>query len=157
MTNSNDQRSQHTGDPRLVEIEQELRRGNYLRDDDRPLARILEEDAEIVSRLHMDLDEITSEMKRFYDLGREGLGEPVVTDDDFEISVREDRGIIPSPWGDHYAAPKAIIDVTNLRNGKKLKFSMLGWHLIRSHCFFQGKGSPFRIDPRELHDFFEET
>ena len=157
MTNSHDQHSRHTGDPRLLEIEQELRRGNYLRDDDRPLERILGEDAEIVSRLHMDLDEITSKMKRFYDLGREGLGEPVVTDDDFEITVREDRGIIPSPWGDNYGAPKAIIDVTNLRNGKKLRFSMLGWHLIRSHGFFQGKGSPFRIDPRELHDFFEQA
>ena len=157
MTNSNDKHSRHTGDPRLAEIEQELRLGNYLRGDDRPLARILEEDAEVVARLNMDLDEITSKMKRFYDLGREGLGEPVVTDEDFEVTVREDRGIIPSPWRDHYAAPKAIIEATNLRKGKKLKFSMLGWHLIRSHGFFQGKGSPFRIDPQELHDFFEAT
>ncbi|MEJ2717964.1 MAG: hypothetical protein P8182_12620 [Deltaproteobacteria bacterium] len=157
MTNSNDRDSRHTGDPRIAEIEQELRLGNYLKDDDRPLARVLEEDADAVSRLNMDLDEITSRMKRFYDLGRAGLGDPVVTDDDFEITVREDRGIIPSPWRDHYAAPKAIIEVTNLKNGKTLKFSMLGWHLIRAHGFFQGKGSPFRIEPRELHDFFEET
>ncbi len=154
MTSSDESASTHTGDPRLAEIEKRLHRGNYLRGDDRPLARILEEDAAEVTRLEMDLEDVTSKMKRLYDLGRKGLGDTVIVDVIFEVSVREERGILAGPWGDQFAAPKATVTAVNLRNGKTLTFSVLGWHLIRSHGFFQGMGSPFRIEPKELHDFF---
>ena len=93
MTNSSDQTRQHTGDPLLSAIERRLRRGNYLKDDDRPLQHILEEDAAEVARLDMDLEEITNKMKRLYDEGRKGLGDPIVVDDTYEVTVREDRGI----------------------------------------------------------------
>ena len=156
MTNSHDQNPQHTGDPLLAKIEQRLRRGNYLKEDDRPLQKILEEDAAEVTRLEMNLEEITDKMKRLYDEGRKGFGDPIVVEDTYEVIVREDRGILASPWiGDQYPAPKAIVEATNLKNGKKIKYSILGWYLIRSHGFFQGKGSPFRIEPQELHDFFQ--
>jgi hypothetical protein len=154
MTNSRENPSTHTGDPRLAEIEQRLRRGNYLRGDDRPLSRILEEDAAEVTRLGMDLEEVTSKMKRLYDLGRKGFGDTVIVDEIFEVTVREERGILACPWGDQFAAPKATVTAVNLTNGKTLTYSILGWHLIRSYGFFQGMGSPFRIDPKELHDFF---
>ncbi len=154
MTNSRDEGSQHTGDPRTAEIEKELRRWKFLKDDDRPLARIIEEDMAEVAHLNMDLEEITARMKRLYDEGRAGFGDSVTVDDTFEVSVREDRGIIPCPFLDHYPSPKAIVEATNLKSGKKLIFSILAWHLIQSHQFFQGKGSPFRIEPQDLHDFF---
>jgi len=155
MTSSDESPSTHTGDPQLAKIEKRLRRGNYLKGDDRPLAKILEEDASEVARLGMDLDQITSKMKRFYDMGRKALGDPVIVDENFEVTVREDRGILASPWGDHFAAPKAMVSATNLNTGKTLEFTILGWHLIRTHGFFQGRGSPFRIEPSQLDDFFD--
>ena len=149
--------SQHTGDPRTAEIEKELRRWKYLKGDDRPLARIIEEDMAEVTHLDMDLEEITARMKHLYDEGRTGFSDAVRVDDTYEVSVREDRGIIPCPFGDHYPSPKAIVQATNLKTGKKLTFSILAWHLIQAHNFFQGKGSPFRIEPRNLHDFFADS
>ncbi|MDQ7784945.1 MAG: hypothetical protein RDU20_18825 [Desulfomonilaceae bacterium] len=157
MTSSSDGdgRSPATENPVLARIEAQLRKGNYLRGDDRPLPRILEEDAAEVSRLQMDLEEITSLMKRFYDEGRKALGDPVKIDDTFEVTVREDRGILACPFRDHFPAPKAIITAVNLKTGKILRFTVLGWHLIHAHGFFQGKESPFRIEPSDLKDFFE--
>lgn len=138
----------------LEEIEKELRAGNYLKDDDRPLKRIMEDDAREVAVLDLDLDLITSRMEKLYEEGRKGLGDPVNVEDTFRVVVREDRGIIACPWFDHFASPKAIVEVENIKTGERLTYSVLALHMIRNHCFFQGKGSPFRIEPAELHDFF---
>jgi len=135
-------------------IEEELRHGNYLRGDDRPLFRILEDDKAEVTRLGMDLDTITDKMRRLFEEGRKGFGDPVVVDEVYEVAVFEYRGIIVSPWLDHHAAPKAVVDTRNLKTGRRLRFSLLSLHLIRNYSFFQGKGSPFRINPRSLHEFF---
>ncbi len=154
MTNSNDPESRHTGDPRLAQIEKRLRRGTYLKGDERPLGRILDDDAAVVTRLELDLEEIGNRMQRFYEIGRKEMGLPTVVDDDFEVIVREDRGILACPFGDHFASPKAMVEVKNLKTGITLKYSVLAMHLIHRHGFFQGIGSPWRIDPEELADFF---
>ena len=157
MTNSSEPPEQHTGDPYLAEIERSLRHGNYLREDERTLARILEDDAEEVSRLGMDLEEIGDRMKKLYEEGQRGLGDPVTVDGTFEVVVIEARGILACPFRDHFPSPKVIVEAANLKTGRTLRFSVLGWHLIQEHGFFQGKGSPFRIEPRDLYDFFSGT
>jgi hypothetical protein len=154
MINSSSYLNRHTGDPRLNEIEQRLRKGTFLKGDERPLGRILEDDAMTVAALDMDLETITDMMGRLYEEGKRGLGDPVIIDDRYEVTVREDRGIIASPWGDHFAAPKAVIEAKNLTTGQKLRFSALSLHLLRHYGFFQGVGSPFRTEPRQLLDFF---
>lgn len=143
-----------TGNPLIEKVETNLRRGNFLRGDERSLVRILEEDLGTVTRLGLDLEAFTARMVFLYQEGRNGLGAKVCPNDRFEVTVREDRGILPCPWDDHFAAPKAIIECKNLRNNKRLTFSALGLHLIQVHGFFQGRGSPFRIEPQDLRDFF---
>ncbi|MEW6112032.1 MAG: hypothetical protein AB1664_07870 [Thermodesulfobacteriota bacterium] len=157
MTNTSDRLSRRERELSLEELERELRRWNYLLGEDRPLATLLQDDAAEVLRLGLDLREVTAKMERLYREGRRGLGAPVLVDDSFQVTVREDRGIIPCLWRDHFASPKAIIEAVNLKNGKTLTFSVLGWHLISAHGFFQGKGSPFRMEPRVLFEFFEGT
>ncbi len=155
MTNSSKRESQHAGDPHMDRIEEELRHGNYLRGDERRLQRIIDDDRAEVTRLGMDLHEITDRMQRLFQESRKGLGDPVVVDETYEVTVLEYRGIIPSPWMDHYAAPKIVVEARNLKTGRKLRFSLLSLHLIRNYGFFQGKGSPFRIEPRDLYAFFQ--
>jgi hypothetical protein len=157
MTNTSDRLSRRGRELSLEELEQELRRWNYLLDEDRSLAKLLQDDAAEVLRLGLDLRDVSAKMERLYREGRKGLGAPVLVDDIFQVTVREDRGIIPCLWRDHFASPKAIIEAVNLKNGRILTFSVLGWHLISAHGFFQGKGSPFRMEPRVLFEFFEGT
>lgn len=154
MTSSSKRESQYTGDPRLALIEKELRRGNYLRGDERPLIRILQDDKAVVDHLGMDIQTITDKMKRLFEEGRKGLGDPVVVDETYEVTVLEYRGRVASPWRDQHAEPKAVVEARNLRTGQRLKFSPLSLYLIRNYGFFQGKGSPFRINPRSLYEFF---
>jgi len=154
MTSSSEHESLHTGDPRLALIEKELRHGNYLRGDERPLQRIIDDDEAEVARLGIDLDSITDKMSRLFEEGRKGFGDPVIVDEVYEVTVLEYRGIIPSPWMDQHAIPKVVVEARNLMTDQRLRFSLLSLHLIRNYRFFQGKGSPFRIDPRSLQEFF---
>jgi hypothetical protein len=157
MTSSRDRVVKPAGGPLLAEVEGELRRGNFLRDDDRSLAQTLADDAAEVSRRGLDMDAAVLTLRRLFDLGRKGLGDRVKVDDMFEVTVREDRGIIPCPWEDHFAAAKAVVNAVNLRTGKTIRFSALALHMVAAHRFFQGKGSPFRIEPSDLAEFLHHV
>ena len=154
MTSSSEHDSRHTGDPRMARIEEQLHHGNYLRGDDRPLQRILDDDEAEVVRLGLDIEAVTDQMRGLFEQGRKALGDPIMVDDAYEVTVHEYRGTTPSPWMDHYSSPKAVVEARNLRTGRTLRFSLLSLHLIRNYGFFQGKGSPFRIEPRDLYEFF---
>lgn len=45
--------------------------------------------------------------------------------------------------------------IKNLSTGKTIKVSQLHFHLIRDHDFFQGRGSPYRLDPLEACDVLD--
>lgn len=154
MTSSSEHDSRHTGDPRMARIEEQLRHGNYLRGDERPLQRILDDDEAEIVHLGMDLEAVTDKMRHLFEQGRKALGDSVVVDDAYEVTVLEYRGTTPSPWMDQYSSPKAVVEARNVRTGRTLRFSLLSLHLIRNYGFFQGKGSPFRIEPRDLYEFF---
>jgi hypothetical protein len=155
MTSLSDNEARHKEDPVLGPIERELRKGNFLIDDDRSLARIIEEDAAECSRLGIDLDSAYFTLERLLKDGRSGLGEPVIVDETFEVRVTEYRGALPCPWQDRFFAPKAVADAANLLSGVKLRFTPLGVHLAKEHGFFQGKGSPFRMEPAALKAFLQ--
>jgi hypothetical protein len=154
MTSSREHDNRQTGDPVMARIEEQLRHGNYLRSDERPLQRIIDDDEAEVVRLGLDLEAVTDKMRHLFEQGRKAMGDPVVVDDAYEVTVLEYRGTTPSPWMDHYNAPKSVVETRNVNTGRALRFSLLSLHLIRNYGFFQGKGSPFRIEPRDLHEFF---
>ncbi|MDQ1239514.1 MAG: hypothetical protein QG577_1700 [Thermodesulfobacteriota bacterium] len=155
MTNLVDTPKSATADPVMAAIERELRKGNFFVGEERSLVQCLQDDAALVSRLGLDLMDITSRLKRYFEMGRAGLGDPVLVDGCVEVIVREDRGIMACPWGDHYAAPKAVVVARNIQTGTVITYSLLALHLVSAHGFFQGRHSPFRIDPFMLRDFFK--
>lgn len=57
-----------------------------------------------------------------------------------------------SPFGD---GAYTNIDhlLTCLNNGEKLRFSGLLPSLIRNYGFYEGRGTPYRVDPRDLAEF----
>ena len=142
-------------DPSMLETEQRLRQGNYMRGESRQLARLVEDDFALCSTLGLDLEFICSELDRLYQKAAEGLGDPVVVDGKYEVTLREDRGKTACPWGDRFFAPKATVVARNTRTGKVIVYSALGLHMMKIHGFFQGEGSPFRINPLDLKTFFE--
>ena len=57
--------------------------------------------------------------------------------------------------GEHGRHRKTIVTVRNLRLRKEITFSDLNIHLIAAHGFYEGKGSPFRLEPVELAQVLE--
>jgi hypothetical protein len=66
-------------------------------------------------------------------------------------------GSQPSPFQDDTASGTNVT-LQNLDNGKKLKYALLVPYMIERYGFYEGKGTPYRVDPRsvvEVLDFLE--
>ncbi len=45
--------------------------------------------------------------------------------------------------------------VHNLDNGKKIEYSLLVPHMIERYGFYEGKGTPYRLEPRKVLEVFD--
>ena len=76
----------------------------------------------------------------------------------YSVSFRFYRGYQDSPFRDGTKANSEAV-VRNLTNGKTLEFSLLVPDMIERYGFYEGRGTPYRVEPREilaLCDFLAE-
>src|SRR5690606_946215 len=69
------------------------------------------------------------------------------------VRVESDRGSVQSPFSDGLST-SLTITIKNLNLGTSIAFSGLLPHFIKRYGFFEGHGTPFRLDPREIHSVF---
>ena len=134
-----------------------ISRDGFLGADRRPLAEIIRADAETVKKLGLTHLTIAERMGYFREAGKKGLGEFVKLAPYFEVLCEITRGFIPCPFGEPGRHRKTIVTVRNLRLRKEITFSDLNIHLIAVHGFYEGKGSPFRLEPDKLAQILEIT
>ncbi len=67
----------------------------------------------------------------------------------FHVKFASFRGIAHSPFYDD-TKTNSEATLTNLDNGKTLKFSRLVPHMIERYGFYEGHGTPYRVDPHEI-------
>ena len=84
------------------------------------------------------------------DEGKRGLGLPTAVEPHFEVQVESVRGRLPSPFGGRGLFSKTMTFVTHTALNETVQYSDLQIHLIAAHGFYQGVGSPFRLDPEML-------
>jgi hypothetical protein len=84
-----------------------------------------------------------------------GLGDYISVEPHFEIRVDSVRGRLPCPFGDPGVFPKTNIFVRNIDKKMEITYTDMHIHLIGSHGFYEGKGSPFRLDPKDLVNVLE--
>ena len=141
--------------PEYVKAQSNMQAGvitadGFLGDDTRPLVDIIEHDEETMKQLGLEFEVLVQKMKYLLDEGRKGLGEPVTIDGLWIVRTDEARGHLPSPFEDGIFR-KVNAEVELLENGvatgKKMLYTDLSLHLIEKYHFFEGKGSPFRIEP----------
>ena len=144
--------------PRLDLVEREMRRigmGTFLGSDSRRLAEILDDDHELINALDLTNEQIASRLEEITHAAKESLGDRLTVEDRYEVTAEEHRGMIPCPWehprGLFY---KSYVELWDKKSGETLIWSDLSIHLIREHGFFQGRGSPFRLEPRVLKRVF---
>jgi len=128
---------------------------DFMGADQRSLPEIIRADKEELKKLNLTSQIMTERMIWFRDGAENGLGDFVPIAPNFEVSCEVARGFLPCPFGDAGKLRKTIVTVRNLRIGKEITFSELNIHLIAAHGFYEGKKSPFRLEPAELAQILE--
>lgn len=148
--------------PQLKKIQENMRPGvltlnGFLGTDTRDLVEILEEDDAEVRRLGTTHRDIAEAMRYFRDQGAKGLGDFISVAPHFEVKVDSVRGGIPSPFGDAGLIPKNNTTVRNKKLSRELVYTDVNIHLIGEHGFYEGHGSLFRLEPKDLVEILEIT
>jgi len=123
----------------------------FLGNDHRNISDIIEADEELMAQLGISFEILVSRLKELMTEGKKGLGEPVTVSNTWLVRVDETRGTLPSPFPEDGIWHKVNAEVNLLihgeNSGKILLYNDLCIHLIEKHHFFQGIGSPFRMNP----------
>lgn len=122
----------------------------FMGHDTRSLWEIVDEDAATIARTGRTMEDIAARMKELTDAGVRGLGDWVAASETLKVMVDDNRGMIPCPWPHHVRCLKRITTVRSAVADTEVRWSDLSIHLIREHGFFQGKGSPYRLEPAML-------
>jgi len=141
--------------PGMQKLEEVLRSSRlvadgFMGDDSRILEEILEADAAAVAGLGSTVEEIADRMQELTDLARQGLGTTVKLGDRHEGFVQETRGAMVCPWPHAGKYSKNVTTVRRTDTGETIRWSDLSIHFIRGHGFFEGRGSHFRLEPKDL-------
>lgn len=142
-------------DPRLNIVEKNMRpgeisRSGFLGNDQRKLVDILLDDGQAVTALGLTHQILADRMEELTEKGREGFGNPILVDGFLQIIVEESRGTMACPFQHAGMYPKENVKAVNTKTGESVFWTALNIHMIREHGFYQGKGSPFRIEPLDL-------
>jgi hypothetical protein len=123
--------------------------------DSRNLVDILIDDDSRVKRLGLTHELIAERMEELRNEGLRGLGEFISLGPRFQVRVDTVRGKLPCPFEHPGLLPKTNITVRNLEMNREIFYSDVHIHLIRAHGFYEGAGSPFRLEPAELAGILE--
>lgn len=146
--------------PEFDKIQQQMKKGvitldGFLGEDTRNLADIIASDMLTVRKCNTTCLDIAKRMIYFKDAGLSGLGEFISVDEYFDVKVDSVRGLLPSPFGGKGMYGKINTTVVNKKLNKTVVYTDLHIHFIADHCFFEGKGSAFRLEPEELITILE--
>lgn len=141
--------------PHIQQLEALLRSstivaGGFMGTDPRPLIEIIEADVAEAAMLGHAPAQIGQAMAAIAAKAVAGLGTPVAIRPGLEAVAEESRGLLVCPWTCHVHPSKTVTTVAMAATGVTLRWSDLSMHMIAAHGFFQGRGSAFRLEPRDL-------
>lgn len=141
--------------PQMQKLEAVLRSsklvaGGFMGTDTRSLSEIIEADVAQISRLGFTAKQIAARMQEITDIAKAALGNWIDLRERRRARVDEAKGVIVCPWPHPGRFVKRVTIVNLIESDETIHWSDLNIHLIAEHCFFEGKGSNFRIEPGVL-------
>jgi hypothetical protein len=121
----------------------------FLGEDARDFEDILADDARTLERLGVSKERLVQELREVYEQALQAGGDPVRAGTGSFAECLECRGRVPSPFPGEGTFAKHQVRVFRDDGAASLVITPLALHLIERHGFFQGVGSPFRIDPAQ--------
>jgi hypothetical protein len=142
--------------PEFEAIQSKMKNSNFsssgfLGSDTRGYLDIIDADKSILSMLNISKEELADKMESITKIAMEGFGSPIIIDNIWEAIVDDSRGKIPCPFNHISFSFKRITYLKNLKTGDNISWSDLNIHMIREHCFFEGKDADFRVEPVKLY------
>lgn len=141
--------------PSEIKLEQMLRSsklvaGGFMGNDPRTPEEIIRDDAAALQRLGRTAAEIAHRMRTLTNIARAALGNWVEAEGRYRLRSEEWKGMLICPWPHPGRFEKRLTACRRLDTGEEIVWSDLNIHLIEAHSFFEGKGSPFRLEPEML-------
>lgn len=122
----------------------------FMGTDTRSFNEIIDADLAELQKLNYTSQQVAERMEQITNKATEGLGSTVQIDDAHQAVIIEAKGRIPCPWPHPGYFAKRVTELTDTSTGQKIHWSDLNIHLIAEHSFFEGHGSDFRIEPRQI-------
>lgn len=145
-------------EPKLLKAYEKMKPGvitlqGFLGNDTRELVAILQEDDYNVKKFGLSHEEIANLLEEITNKCKNIMEEEVEFEERYRVLVRDDRGLLPCPFGDGKFR-KGDTELYDKNTGKKIRWNELSIHMIKEHGFYNGKGSCYRIEPIEIIDMF---
>lgn len=144
----------------IADLEKDMRPGAYatrgfLGADERLLDILVEDNRYIVEQLGLTHQELAKHLRAIGQIAaKSGSLEFRYHGRRFKASVRLSRWYQASPFRDG-TQTNALVISDNLDSEKRLEYSLLMPDLIERYGFYEGKGTPYRLDPRKIVEFLD--
>ena len=122
----------------------------FLGTDSRGWQEIVASDEARLEELGITAEALAERMQYFTDQSWELYDQELELEGKFIVETEVVRGKLPCPFSHAGIYRKAFTILTRKDTGESLRWSSLNLHLIKEHHFFEGIGSPFRLDPVDL-------
>jgi hypothetical protein len=148
----------------VADLEKDMRPGaksdvasekGFLGPDEKLLDVLAMDNRTVVEELGLTHQELARHLHNLAAIGfwqqkhnREG-GEFVYHGRRFKVVVLTTKGTQPSPFKDGTTSGSDAT-VENLETGKKLEYALLVPMMIERYGFYEGKGTPWRVDPKQV-------
>jgi hypothetical protein len=144
----------------IAELEKDMRPGassakGFLGARERLLDILAEDNRYVVDALGQTHQELALHLRVAAAIGeKKNLQNFVYHGRRYRITLEYTLGYQDSPFND---GTRTSGDATleNLSNGKKLHYSLLVPDMIERYGFYEGHGTPYRIDPKKIVDVFD--
>jgi len=143
----------------IASLEKDMRPGAYstkgfIGADERLLDILAEDNRYVVEELGLTHQQIARHLRALGEIAQKTGGEFRYRGRRFKASVQLARGYQPSPFKDG-TQTNVFVSVQNLDKNLKLEYSLLLPDLIERYGFYEGKGTPYRIEPRKIVEFLD--
>ena len=146
--------------PALQEIKKNMKPGvislhGFLGRDKRGLEEIIDHDAGELERLGISTDQIADKLEEFKEKAMKGLGSFITLEEGIIARADSIRGKLPCPFNHAGIYSKTVVTLRVDKLETEFLYTDLGIHMIREHGFLEGRGSLFRLEPKDLAELLK--
>ena len=121
----------------------------------RSLNEIILADNATVVAMGLTHEQIAGRLQEILAVAMAALGREAPITEDLTAVYHEAMGRIACPWGGCGLLAKGAVQLRDSRLGREIRITPLSVHLVSRHGFYQGRGSPYRLEPAELAELLD--